>query len=693
MMENKKTIRHPGIELPESRSDENLFVLNFATRLLLGINHRDELLKVAIETFADFGQSERLTFYALSEQNQTAQPEAVWHHQFKPLPPETISAQQEPGINVLFDKTVQLLMGRVENDVLRPDAEHGTVTLLAFPIIAEGGKNIGNMLLQMDKQPTFEQFQHLRVLASLFAIAIENLRLIHFTTRSTEARYRAIVENSPDLICRFIENGTITFVNETFCRFFDRNESDILHTPFSLETHEEDRASFHDCWTSLSPTMAAREIQCRVRPQPDKERYMHWTFRPVLDDDGTFIEYQTIGRDITLQKRAAEEQRAIKDKMVEAQKLESLGILAGGVAHDFNNLLATVLGNTDLAIESPGVPEEVRGYLGEAKAHILMASKLSQQMLIYAGHQIVRPKPLSLNDAILALRQLWQSNLPPNVNLSFALTPHLPDIHADTPQLHQVLMNIISNAQESFGDDGGSIHVSTGLADLTKPDLRPMKCNPDTPAGPYLYVRVEDTGCGIPADSLSQIFEPFFSSKFIGRGLGLAAAYGIMLAHNGAIDVKSAPGKGSRFTVYFPVPKPGAKPALRSGPKTKASPTGRRILVVEDEPAVRKVLEYVLKRTHYDVQLAIDGQDALDQFWESPDAFAAVLMDMKMPRLSGEKAFAEIKKIRADVPVIILTGYAEESVMESFQNGEPAAFLQKPFEVQHLVDTLQHVLE
>jgi len=681
-------------QLPESDTDENLFVLNFATRLLLGINHRDELLRVAIETFADFGHSERLTFYALSEQKQTATLEAAWYRRPLDIGKQTFALSENPPFKALFNKTPQTLHGHIENEILKPGAGSAPCAILAFPVIAEGGKMVGSMLLHLDHPLSFGEWQHLRVLASVFAIAIENLRLIHFTTRSTEARYRAIVDNSIDLICRFVADGSITFVNETFCRFFDQPESRFLQKPFHLETCETDRDSFNEVWASLSPDMASREIRCRVLPTPGSERWMHWVFRPVLDDDGTFIEYQAVGRDITLPMRAEEERRAIESKMVEAQKLESLGILAGGVAHDFNNLLATVLGNIDLSLEMPGVPESVLECLREAKTATITASKLSQQMLTYAGHQIMRPKPVNLNEALQSLQHLWESNLPSNVSLSFSFADDLPDIHADTAQVHQVLLNIISNAEESFDENGGTIKVSTGYTTLTKDDLQPMKCDPGTPAGPFVYVTVADTGCGIAPDMLPQIFEPFYSSKFIGRGLGLAAAYGIVRAHDGAIRLESQPGAGTRFTVYFPLSR-AQTPRTQSsagGQHVGAPKTQYHILVVEDEPAVRKVLEYVLTRASHTVDVAIDGLDGLEQFQANPQIYDAVLMDIKMPRMNGDKAFHEIKKIRPELPIIVLTGYAEESVIASFHPGEPAAFLQKPFEVQHLLSALKHVL-
>jgi two-component system, cell cycle sensor histidine kinase and response regulator CckA len=383
----------------------------------------------------------------------------------------------------------------------------------------------------------------------------------------------------------------------------------------------------------------------------------------------------------------------LEEKMLEAQKMESLGMMAGGIAHDFNNLLATVLGNMELALEAPDLPEDVATCLEESKKATLKAAELSREMLLYAGQHPMQLRPLDLNESVRQIHHIVESNLCRNTQILYELEPDPPFVCADPAQIHQVLVNLISNADESLDGRPGTVTLSTGIARLEEPMLDDVLADASLAAGDYAFIRVADTGGGMDPKIMRQIFEPFFSSKFIGRGLGLAAVRGIIRAHRGAIHVTSRPGEGSVFTLYFPVHGPRTETAAVEPPARKQDAGGsNRILVVDDEEGVRQILQYVLGKAGYTVACAADGEEALQRVAEESGAFDAILLDLRMPRMSGEEVFRHIKETQPQTPVIVLTGYSEEIMSGLLKEDRPDGFIQKPFEVKALLEMLTRVL-
>ena len=392
---------------------------------------------------------------------------------------------------------------------------------------------------------------------------------------------------------------------------------------------------------------------------------------PMLDDQGHSRGAVGVFVDITGRKRA-------EARLREAQKLESLGLLAGGVAHDFNNLLVGVIGNASLAQEMlpPDHPaaELLDGVIktGQQAAH------LTRQMLAYSGKGKFLVEALNLSALIPEMAGLVRPSISKKIALHLDLEEDLPSVEADRGQLQQVFMNLALNAAEAIGSHEGLITVRTGVQDV---DDRYTRLRPEAAAlatGKYVCLEVRDTGSGMDDATRARIFDPFFSTKFTGRGLGLAAVAGILRGHKGAILVSSAPGQGSCFTVLFPAAARAAeeRPAAAGMAAVRGSGV---VLVVDDEKLVREMVKKALERYGYTVLLADGGLAAIDLLKRHPADVALVVLDLSMPRMSGEEALPELRKIRPEVKVLVSSGYSESETMTMFKGQRVSGFIQKPY--------------
>lgn len=410
------------------------------------------------------------------------------------------------------------------------------------------------------------------------------------------------------------------------------------------------------------------------------------TAEPLRSPGGEIVGVTIAGTDVTDRKRAEE-------ALQQAQKLESLGVLAGGIAHDFNNILVAILGNAGLALMGlpPGAP--ARDKVVEIEKAAARASELTNQMLAYAGKAQVDVRPLDLSSLVDEMRELLDSMISKRAVLDFALADDLPSLEGDAVQIRQVVMNLITNASEALDDKPGVVKVSTGSVSADRDLLAKSYLAEELKEGRYVYVTVSDPGIGMDEATKQKIFDPFFTTKFAGRGLGLAAVLGIVRSHGGSISVDTALESGTTFTVLFPITGEHEEPIDRSTIDVREWHGEGTILVVDDEEVVRSVLGATLEKWGFDVLIAADGEDAVTTFRDHASDVRAVLLDMTMPLMSGEEALAEIHRIRSDVPVILLSGYAEEEAVTRFEGLHLAGFLHKPFRPAALIDTLHDILD
>ncbi len=399
----------------------------------------------------------------------------------------------------------------------------------------------------------------------------------------------------------------------------------------------------------------------------------------------------TTWRDRTQTRRAEEQRRNLETQFQQAQRLESLGVLAGGIAHDFNNLLTAILGNLNLAQfnlspESPATP-----YLENAEKTVLKASDLTKQMLAYSGRGRFEVKLHDLNEVVSEMTHLLQVSISKKAILRLNLAEGLPPIEADGAQLQQVVMNLVTNASEALGDREGTIGITTGLADLDAPFIAAtFPAQPMVP-GRYATLEVSDTGQGMSPEVMARIFDPFFSTKPTGRGLGLSAMLGILRSHQAGLKIFSEVGRGSTFKAFF-LAAPGHASHAPAAETTSETALAGTILLVDDESVILNTIGPALEAMGFQVLLARDGVEAVECVRSAPDSIDLVLMDLTMPRMDGREACQSMRRIRPEVRVILSSGYNEQESIQPFADKDLAGFLQKPYTLESLRAALRKAL-
>lgn len=397
-------------------------------------------------------------------------------------------------------------------------------------------------------------------------------------------------------------------------------------------------------------------------------------------------------RDITERKEAEEQRLKLEQQMLHVQKLESLGILAGGIAHDFNNILLAITGNASLALMRLGAESPAVHHLQEIEKASDKAADLARQMLAYSGKGRFVLDALNLNQIVEEMTTMLQVSISKKVLIRYHLSNPLPTIVADATQIRQVVMNLAINASEAIGDQNGAISISTGCMECDLNYLRETWIDQNLGEGQYVYLEVADTGCGMDQETMKRIFDPFFTTKFTGRGLGMAAILGIVRGHRGAIKVYSEPGKGSTFKLLFPASDRPIE--LRGGIPDSAGWRGKgTVLLVDDEESIRSIGSDMLRELGFEVITAADGSEAIELFRTQQNQIVLVVLDLTMPRMSGEDAFRELRRICPSVKVIISSGYNEQEVSQKFVGKGLAGFIQKPYRLSTLMEVVKSILQ
>jgi CheY-like chemotaxis protein len=319
---------------------------------------------------------------------------------------------------------------------------------------------------------------------------------------------------------------------------------------------------------------------------------------------------------------------------------------------------------------------------------------LTNQMLDYAGRGSVVTEPVDLSRLVGEVAELLTTTVGRKAALHSRLPTGLPAIAADAAQLSQVVMNLITNAAEAIATGRGRIDATTGVVTATRADLERMVLGEALTPGPYVYVEVTDSGCGMTPETRARIFDPFFTTKFTGRGLGLAAVLGIVRGHRGAIEIESEAGRGTRFRVLFPVAS--LAPLVATERETAAAPRAPEqgvVLIVDDDAGVLEVTGETLRRAGFEILTASDGPTALARFREHADRIRVVLLDLQMPGASGEETYAALRRMRPQAKVILVSGYSQERAGGRFVQPAQTAFLQKPFLPSTLLESVRALLD
>jgi PAS domain S-box-containing protein len=413
------------------------------------------------------------------------------------------------------------------------------------------------------------------------------------------------------------------------------------------------------------------------------------TISPIRDKAGQIVGISHVGRDITDQKRTSEQMR-------QTQKLESLGVLAGGIAHDFNNLLTGILGNASIALEDLPPDSPAREAVDAIITASDRAAALARQMLAYSGKGRFVLERIDLSEKVRQTLPLIKSAIPPTVEVQLKLEEPLPLIEADSVQMQQLIMNVIINAAEAIPDQQrGAVIVSTHRESIDDEYVRKHEGSSTSQLspGPHVLFEVVDTGSGMDAGTLSRIFDPFFTTKFTGRGLGLAAVLGIVRGQHGAVQVSSTPGQGTAFRFLFPVAeKSGKDPGNAAQRASSEDLRGAGVvLVVDDEQIVRDMAKQGLERYGYTVLVAENGVQGLEIFRRHAERIQCVVLDLTMPKMSGEEALDHMRRVRTDVPIILSSGFNEAQAVQRFEGKGLAGFLQKPYRASALLEKIKEI--
>jgi PAS domain S-box-containing protein len=499
-----------------------------------------------------------------------------------------------------------------------------------------------------------------------------------------QARLAAAVEQAAEAIVITDPKAAILYVNPAFEKITGYRAAEALgQNPRILKSGRQDAAFYRKMWETLlkDGVWTGRMINQRKEGTLYQQEM---TISSVLDHAGGVVNYVAVARDVSREVHLEEQLR-------QAQKMEAIGQLAGGVAHDFNNILTVIQGNTSILLEPPVTSADVTECANQILLATERAANLTRQLLVFSRKQAIKPVCLELNEVLAAMTRMLRRILGEDIVLHSEFAPELPPVLADAGMIEQVLLNLAVNSRDAM-PEGGRLTIATSTLRLSDAEARRV---PGARPGRFVCLSVTDTGCGIPPESLPHLFEPFFTTKEVGRGtgLGLATVHGIVQQHRGWIEVASEPGKGAAFHLRFPALEGTRTTELNRARALELFTGTETILVAEDEPTVRELVVNLLSRCGYRVLAAESGVAAFRLWQEHRPEIQLLLTDLVMP--GGLTGFALAEKIRAekaDLPVIYTSGYSTE-MRKAERLGEDATFLQKPYSTSDLTRLVRQTLD
>ena len=505
-------------------------------------------------------------------------------------------------------------------------------------------------------------------------------------------RLAAVAASSPDGIIGHTPEGVVTDWNPGAQNIFGYTAEEMIGQPFTRLMNDQHKGEGSDLLERVARGETIPEFETVRRHKDGSPRHVSIDFRPIRDSAGHIIGACKFVRDIGGRKRAETDRQEMDRKLRETQKLESLGVLAGGIAHDFNNLLAGILGNASLARADISPSSSAVQYLDDIVTASRRAAELCHQMLAYSGRGKFVITSINLNQLVEDTTHLLSISISKTCVLHFNMAPELPTVAADATQLRQIIMNLVINASEAIGNRSGVIAISSGVARIDAEYARTLQHDDLLEHGDYVFLEISDNGGGMDSETLDHIFDPFYTTKFTGRGLGLAAVLGIVRSHKGAMKVYSEPGRGSTFKLFLPCETQTDKPAAAPSEKETVIEASGAVLVVDDEETVRTVSARTLERLGYTVELAEDGRVAVEKYRADPSRYRLVLLDLTMPHLDGEETFRQLRHINPGVRVLLMSGFNEQEAVGRFTGKGLAGFVQKPFEANSLAKAIHRVL-
>lgn len=502
------------------------------------------------------------------------------------------------------------------------------------------------------------------------------------TAEAERERLITAIDHAGEAIVITDITGTIQYINPAYERTTGYSKAEAIgQNPSILKSGKQDDKFYKTLWKTIS----SGQIWSGRLVNKHKDGTFFSedaTISPVTDARGRIVNYVAVKRDITKQIR-------LEDQVLQAQRMETIGTLAGGIAHDFNNILAPILGYTEMLLDD--VPEEgqLRDNLNEIYTSSTRAKKLVKQILTFSRQDTSELKLMKIQPVVEEALRLIRATIPTTIKIRQNIMSKGGVIKADPTQIHQLVMNLTTNAYHAMMETGGELKVSLQEIELNDRETLGL----DLESGPYTCLIVSDTGVGMDKKLTEKIFDPFFTTKELGKGtgMGLSVVHGIVKNTGGAIHVYSEPGKGTEFKVYFPLAKSSSEEQKKEngGIIQRGS---ERILLVDDEKAIIRMETMMLERLGYQVVSRTNGIEALEAFRANPHKFDMVITDMAMPNMSGDKLASELVKIRPDIPVLLCTGFSENISKERASFLGIGGFLLKPVVMRDLSQKIRDVL-
>jgi PAS domain S-box-containing protein len=456
---------------------------------------------------------------------------------------------------------------------------------------------------------------------------------------------------------------------------------------FGFEAHEVEGTLAHEIFVPPDRQAGVPDVELQVAREQGRAEDERWHLRKdgsrfwasgvmvSLRENGTVRGYAKVVRDFT-------DRRQLEEAVRQTQKLESVGVLAAGVAHDFNNVLTAILGNVAMVrrrLAARHNDGELQDMLAAAERAGNRAADLVKQLLNYAGKGRREMQQVDICQVTKDALAIVQASVPRKITIRRDIPDDCPTIEADVGQLQQLVLNLVLNGAEAIGDDHGEVSIRVRVREVPAAELTSTYAAFSLPHRRYTEIEVRDNGVGMDEKTLQQIFDPFFTTKFMGRGLGLAAALGIVRAHGGGIAVRSSPGQGTTFTVLLPAEQEGEPPLTLNESINESARGDGLVLVVDDEVAIRSMLQHSLEELGYTVLTAEHGAQALELFDRAGDDIVLVLLDLVMPVLDGAETAAGIHERNPSVPILVMSGIADEDALRRFGEVQIAGFVPKPF--------------
>ncbi len=521
----------------------------------------------------------------------------------------------------------------------------------------------------------------------------EELRRTQAELEESRARYADLYDFAPVGYLTIDAHGLILEANLTAARQLGLERGYLIDKIFHLSLAQPDRETFKEHLQAVFKTRERQTCEVRLAAKSGGQFYARLESIFIEGADGAG-RCRTSVIDVTLTKRAEEDRRQLEQRLQQAQKAESLGRMAGAIAHHFNNILGAVMGNLELALDDLPRESDTRARFIEAMKASHRAAEISRLMLAYLGQTSEEKGALDLAEATKEAIPILSEFLPKHVHLETILPSRGSIILADAAHIKQILSNLVSNAVEAVGDQESDITIAILVVSASEiQGLRFFPSDWEPKATNYACLSVSDAGCGLDAETQERIFDPFFSTKSTGRGLGLPVVLGLVRAHEGAVTVETQVGRGATFRVFFPLTEQEALPVRKAEKFVSGALEGEGlVLLAEDEPIVRNITQAMLERLGYEVITAADGAVAVEIFRVRQDEFRLAILDLTMPRMNGWETLSMLRSLRPDIPVVLVSGYDEARVMQGDHAERPQAFVHKPYLLADLKAALRVAL-